>query len=222
MVTDFDGSASLNFSRLISQYVQLFISDDSDSALQYLYLITLYPTKDMFILCRQHIIDYVVKYRNYQKLIGGVSVSNYQSYQGAIEKFKSLFGIEFYDDQTYKDSILYPIAKKFHQKGEYENAVNVYELSGRHTDALRVLNDQLDIALNNQDNGHINSEKDRLVQFSTQTKTRYDDSIDINCLEDVKTTHKILLGFLKASIAYKKGEYAQTIEVRSSKLHDKE
>lgn len=216
MITEPDGNVSLNFSRLINQYVRLFIYDDSDNALQYLYLITLYPTNDMMTLCRQQIIQYIVESKEHKKLIGYTNAHGNLTSQSSIEKFKSLYGIDMYDDQLYKDSILYPIAKKFQEKGDYENAVRVFELSKKYTEAVRVLNHQLDLALNIVDGNEVNGETIKLVDFSCEIKSMYDTSIYIDCSEDALVTYNILLGFLRAFVTFSKKQYVQTVEVSKS------
>lgn len=209
MITELDGSVTLNFSRLINQYVHLFVYDDSDSALQYIYLITLYPTSDMVTLCRQQIIDYVVRSKEHEKLIGSTNSTS----QSSIEKYKFLYGIDMYDEQLYKDAILYPVARKFQVKGDYGNSVRVFELCKKYTEAVKVLNHQLDLALNTVDGSHVNSEAIKLADFSSKTKSMYDISIYIDCSEEALATFNILLGFLRAFILFSNGQYVQTVEV---------
>ncbi|KAG2230498.1 hypothetical protein INT48_009873 [Thamnidium elegans] len=223
LVTEVDGSVRLNFSRLISQFVRLFVSDASDDALQYLYLITLYPTEDMTILCREYIINYIVRCSEYKQTIGYIDNKQGAVQPGSIEQYKPLIAIDRYNNETYKKAILYPIAQKFQHAGKYEDAISVYELCGEYTDALKVLNTEIDSALDRPVGGskeHVLLKQRRtnesLITFSNTVLRNYESNVHIDCDENILHTHKTLLKFLQASLQYEQGNYEQTVEIIKS------
>lgn len=216
MVNEVDGRVSLNFSRLISQFVRLFVSDTSDDALQYLYLITLYPTPDMTILCREYIINYIVRCNEYKQIIGYIDTKQDTVQPGSIEQYKPLIGIDRYDSEAYKTSILYPIAQKFQYTGKYKDAVSVYELSGRYTEALNVLNMEIDAALDRPVGSGFLQRRgtdESLIEFCHTVLRNYESNVHIDCDEKVLYTHKTLLKFLQACLQYEQGNYERTVEV---------
>lgn len=221
MITEWDGSVSLNFGRLISQYVRLFVSDTLDDALQYLYLITLYPTEDMMIICREQIFNYAVSCNDYKKIIGAIDYNYDQTQQGSIVPYKPLIGVDIHDDDIYRDTILIPIAKKFQERGKYADAVNVYELSRKYTEALKVLNRQLDYALvrpietpkpSEIVEGHQTDQQ--LIDFCILTLRNYENRTDVTCNAEVLSIHRILLSLLRATLQYEQGQYEQSVEVK--------
>ncbi|KAI9255861.1 Nup93/Nic96-domain-containing protein [Helicostylum pulchrum] len=222
LVTEVDGSVSLNFSRLISQFVRLFVTDASDDTLQYLYLITLYPTEDMTILCREYIINYIVRCDKYKQIIGYIDNKQGTVQPGSIEQYKPLIGIDRHNGDIYKKAILYPIAQKFQHAGKYKDAVSAYELSGKYTDALKVLNTEIDYALDRPSDpkgqGLLQQHRvdESLIEFCNTVLRNYENNVHIDCDQKVLDTHKTLLKFLQACIQYEQGQYEQTVEIIKS------
>jgi tetratricopeptide (TPR) repeat protein len=199
--------------RLITQYVRLFLSDDHDSALNYLYLITLYPTEDMVELCREQICNYIIRHNNYTYILGSP-----ESRRGYLDKFKPLLGIELYDVDNYRRYILAPIAQKLEAQGKYEDAVKIYELGEQYTEALKVLNRQLDYALNREGRDVLEQKKfdSHLIEVSMSILKNYKNSF-IQCDDTVLFNHNVLLKFLQATNFYESGNADETIKVSSMK-----
>lgn len=216
MVTEANGNVSLNFARLISQFVRSFLPTTHDEALHYLFLITLYPSEDMKLLCREQVLNYIVCCKDYKQIIGNIDQKQGRVQPGTIEAYKSLIGIDRYDVETYRDTVLYPIAQKFEYTGNYQDAVSVYEFAGKYTDALEVLNRQLDYALNRPVNlEERNHARDQdLIAFCYSVLTRYEKNIYIECDENVLNTHKTLLKLLEAALLFEQKQYERTVQVK--------
>jgi hypothetical protein len=127
VIIESDQSARLNFSCLIDQFNRLFVHDNSDNALQYTLLLTLYPTEDMYILCQEYICKLVVESPNYRSLIGELSTLE-KTRQGTLEKYKSLVVVNSYNDKEYVQKFLAPIAEMFKDYAKLEDAVSVQQL----------------------------------------------------------------------------------------------
>jgi hypothetical protein len=127
VITESDQSVRLNFSCLIDQFCRLFTHDNSANALQYLLLLTLYPTEDMYILCREKICNLVVQSPNYKSLIGQYSTLE-ETRQGLLEKYKYLVVVNSYNDKEYVQKVLLPIAEIFKDYGKLEDAASVQHL----------------------------------------------------------------------------------------------
>lgn len=216
VVTEFDGGVSLNFARIINQYVRLFVSDHVVFGLQYLYLITLYPSEDMSTICREHIVNYIAGRTDYKDIVGSVDYG--QGQQGLVSPYQPLIGISMYDYETYCSAILSPIAQKFQEKGKYIDAVNVYRLSNKYSEALQVLNRQLDHALtiSARPLNVEGSQKDQqqLIDFCTSTLKNYESRAGLTRDDEVLAVHRTLLRLLQATLFYKKSEYEQTVQVK--------
>lgn len=217
VVEELDGSVCLNFVRLINQYVRLFVADDSDTALHYLYLITLYPTEDMMTLCREQICSYVIRHNSYATLFGSGHYNPNQPQSGTPEKYKQLVGINSYDLDQYRNAILTPIAQKLQWRGNYEDSVKIFELSGQYIDAIKVLNRQLDYALSRRPEGLELAKRQKsdqcLMEFSVVILKNYKSSINVYHSNSVLLNHDILFKFLQATTCFESGNYSATIEV---------
>ncbi len=73
---DDDNRPTLNFPRLIYQYVQVYTSNNPNQAIQYLALITLYsrkqgyPTDEMVNLARSYICKFALSIEDFKTLLG--------------------------------------------------------------------------------------------------------------------------------------------------------
>ncbi|KAG2205560.1 hypothetical protein INT47_005935 [Mucor saturninus] len=219
LVTEPDGNVSLNFARIINQYVRLFVSDHAEFALQYLYLITLYSNEDMTTICREYIANYIAGRTDYKSIIGSVDKNYAPLQQGSIAAYKPLFGIPMYENELYRNTILSPIAQKFQRRGKYTDAVNVYVSSGNYTEALQVLNFQLDHTLNmciklGKIEGH--QVDHQLIDFCVSTLQSYESGANNSCDSNVLIVNHTLLRILKATLHYERHEYEQVVELIKS------
>lgn len=75
VITNQEGLHLFNFSRLIYQYIQTYISDRPIEVLQYLYLLSLYSTKqgyhnnDMVSLAKSYASNIIAKNKNYREFL---------------------------------------------------------------------------------------------------------------------------------------------------------
>lgn len=219
MVTEFDGTVSLNFARIISQYVRLFVSNQAEFGLQYLYLITLYSSEDMATICREHVSNYIAGCTDYKNIIGTVNCDYGLSQQGLIAPYIPLVGIPMYDNEAYRNVILSPIAQKFQCRGNYIDAVNVYISSRNYTEAFNVLNRQLDHTLNMCTKlGNVEGRQmdHQLIDFCVSTLNNYKKEINNSCDSEVLILNQTLLRILKATLYYEQHQYEQVVEVKST------
>ncbi|KAI9346684.1 nucleoporin interacting component Nup93/Nic96 [Pilaira anomala] len=218
LVTEVNGDISLNFAHLISRFVRSFLSTTHDDALHYLLLITLYPTEDMTFLCRDQVLNYIVGCKEYKDIIGCIDENQGRVQSGSIEAYKPLIGIDRYDIETYRNIVLYPIAQRFDDAGNYKDAVSVYEFAGKYTDALEVLNRQLDYALDRPINvdERQHARDQNLIEFSYSVLTRYKNNTYIECDDNVLNTHKTLRKLLEAALQFEQEQYEKTVQLIKS------
>ncbi|KAI8645429.1 Nup93/Nic96-domain-containing protein [Parasitella parasitica] len=193
-----DASNSLNYTGMISQYVRTFSPDECKDALQYLYLLTLYPDQEIYTCCYEKLIQLIVQCTDFKGILG--DKTTYRA--GLIDKYKPLLDFQPYNNK-YENLVLTPVANTFQNIGRYKDSVYVFELLGSYEEALRVLNREIYRVITrynstNQTDLLINPMQD-LAKFCVDTCAKYDKNCSLQDLDIVKT-HTILLSFLRATL----------------------
>lgn len=210
MVIDLKGRVSLNYCRLLNQYIQSFLGNESPDVLDYVCLFTLYPTDQMKAFCYEKIANFIVSYPNYKEMIGRQSIL-----EGPVAVYRSI--IDLKDDNEYKEKIIYPIAEKLQYGERYQDAVYVYEASNDYAQAFNVLNYQLGYVLNkNMTDMNFEALKvsnQQLVDYCLAVMKHLKDKFYLTRDEPLLNSHYILLHFLQAVIEYEKKDYEQVLKV---------
>ncbi|KAI8880586.1 NIC-domain-containing protein, partial [Backusella circina FSU 941] len=228
LIIQHDGSVSLNFARLISQYVRFSFPDNPNDAFQYQYLLSLFSdlshaNNDMMTLCREHLCSYIASANDYKSLIG----TQQQPSSVSIEKFKPLFGIE--NEAQYKSEIIHPVAEIFRQQGKYKDAVSVFALGDDYDTAIETLNVHLDQALYrpqkqqfnrddvlvSTDGGQRRVEDNSLVQFAKETLDCYQSKQYILPLinHSFLTSCYVLVHLLEATLCYEDHKFQEALQL---------
>ncbi|CEP14401.1 hypothetical protein [Parasitella parasitica] len=191
-------SASLNYTGMISQYIRTFSPDECNDALQYLYLLTLYPDQEMYTYCYEKLAHQIVQCTNFKDILGDKTA--YRA--GLIDKYKLLLDFHPYNNK-YERLILNPIANTFQNIGRYMDSVYVFELLGSYREAFKVLNREIYRAItgfnsSDQTDLPIHFMQD-LASFCADTCAKHNKNCSLQDLDIVKT-HTILLDFLRATL----------------------
>lgn len=197
-----NNEASLDFGKMIKQYVDTFIPEDqAPAALQYFYLLTLYPT--LTTLAQQLVVNYTVQTKDYRSIVGNNRVGS----NGLLQPYKPLLGIQTEND--YITRILCPVAKRFQTQGQFMDTVITFEIGEQYNQVLSVLNKELDHTLSSAKVDY------SLIEISLAVLAHYEGQAHIARLLDrnTLTIHQILLRFAQAKASFEQEKYDQVVEV---------
>ncbi|KAG1144978.1 hypothetical protein G6F37_006386 [Rhizopus arrhizus] len=200
-----NNEASLDFGKMIKQYVDTFIPEDqAPAALQYFYLLTLYPT--LTTLAQQLVVNYTVQTKDYRSIVGNNRVGS----NGLLQPYKPLLGIQTEND--YITCILCPVAKRFQMQGQFMDTVITFEIGEQYNQVLSVLNKELDHTLSNTKVDY------SLIEISLAVLAHYESQAHIIRLLDrnTLTVHQILLRFAQAKASFEQEKYDQVVEFIAS------
>lgn len=225
LLVDDENRPTLNFARLIYQYVQVYISKNSRQAVHYLSLLTLYSpkqgysTNEMIELAKSYICRFAMSSKDFKNLLGS---HEDKRIPGLIDQVRGLLNIN--TETEYAQQIIYPIAEKCVQTGHCMDAVYAYSLSGDYNSMVDVLAKELSDALQQPLSYRITdpslSEKsnEEIIQFAVDTMTHFEKLQHINVLVDdyKRNTVRILILLLQFRIAYEQGQYEQAMNLINS------
>ncbi|KAF7720998.1 hypothetical protein EC973_005635 [Apophysomyces ossiformis] len=222
LILEDDSRVSLNFTRLIYQYIRLFSTSNPRQALQYLFLLTLYSDCreatgcDMTSVCYMYIRDLLLTSKEFKALLGS-KTSEYNREPGYIDHYKDLLGIS--NENEYAQALLMPIAEKCELEGRYVEAVAVYELTWDYNKVIDILNKELGDALQQQAVERAatpqETAKDEVINFARTTLERYERQQHIGAIihDSKKYTTRLLIQFLRARKLYEEGLYEQSLQL---------
>ncbi|CAO3621971.1 unnamed protein product [Cunninghamella blakesleeana] len=175
ILTEKDYQASLNFPKMIRQYIKAaFINqnqkDNSEletAAIQYIYLLTLSKNTSMAQLSYKLIQDLLHSFNGFVNILGlNSSVTGKQV--GLIDPYKPLLNID--SEASYVTNILDPIGEVYIQDGKFKQAIEIYELSQNYNRMLNILVTKLGDALLSEIN-EINTIKEKDITSREQHKS---------------------------------------------------
>ncbi|KAI8644553.1 Nup93/Nic96-domain-containing protein [Parasitella parasitica] len=210
-----------NFPRLLYQYVQVFLSESRQNALQYLYLLSLYsPTngyhdQSMIQLAKLTVCQFILDTKDFETLLG---TTNDTLKPGLIQSQKSLLYIDSKD--KYTEEIMYPTAEKCIQMGRCLDAVNIYVLAHDYNNMVDALARGLNDALKQSQDDRImdctlsDESNTTIVEFATRTMQDYDrfEAFTEVISPQRQSTIRILIQLLKFRTAYEQNEYQRALQ----------
>ncbi|KAI9482779.1 MAG: Nup93/Nic96-domain-containing protein [Benjaminiella poitrasii] len=213
---------TLNYPRLIYQYVQTFIQQNAKNALQYLYTLSLYspkqgyPDQSMVQLAKSYIHKFSLSSNDYQSLLGSETNGRIP---GLIEAQEQLLDIKTWKE--YAEQILYPIADGFTHTGRCRDAVHVYSLTGDFNKMVDVLAKELSDALQQPQSLRATDptlselSNDEIIQFSVQIMEHYEKHEAFSKVIDNKRkqTIRTLIQLLQFRTMYEKGQLEHAIQI---------
>ncbi|KAG1053251.1 hypothetical protein G6F43_004655 [Rhizopus delemar] len=220
LITNQEGLHLFNFSRLIYQYIQTYISDRPIEILQYLYLLSLYSTKqgyhnnDMVSLAKSYASNIIAKNKNYREFLDIIYAQREPS---IIESQKVLLDIN--SEQEYAEQILYPIASILLQSSRCREAVSVYKLSFDSNKLYEVLAKELSDALQHTQSTRFLDPKlsystnQEMIEFATEAVEDYKNQQHLKLALDAKKVYTVhtLIQLLQFRMFYEEGQYHQAI-----------
>ncbi|RZF45349.1 hypothetical protein LSTR_LSTR002792 [Laodelphax striatellus] len=167
----------INLVRLILIYVQKFESHNAREALHYFYCLRSLktPTNDsMFVEC---VSDLVMETREFDAILGRLGADGYRL-PGLIDAFN---GTE--DNIT---AIIDRVAATAEKRGQYEDAITLYDLAGVHEKVLSLMSTLLCQVVAKPDN-EPGSLRSRLSMYAENISERYS-GIQLNCSAETAAT----------------------------------
>ncbi|KAI8088019.1 Nup93/Nic96-domain-containing protein [Gilbertella persicaria] len=210
------------FAEWIHFYVQAWIPKDQPQlALQYLYLLTLYTTKqgypndDMIQLAISFIIQFTLEKNDFKTLIGTPQTGRGM---GLLYQQKELLNI--FTDKEYIQMILFPMAQKCIDYGRTTDAVYIYGLSGDYQRMVNVLAKHLSSSLQTpesigkQDPILSHASHEETIQFALDTMEHYEKNEQFNVAIDShqRLTIRRLIELLYFRRAYSQGQLVQALQ----------
>lgn len=211
-VSNTDSTPSLNLIGMITQYIQIAL-DDSRDALQYLFLLTLYPDQALHSTIYDMVVEQIMRSPDFKDLLGNKVACR----PGVVDKYKPLLDFHASSTSSYEDRIVIPVAEAFQSRGRYKDAVYVYETLGKYEQVFGVLNQEIYRAVNryntsDQKDACIPAMQD-IVDFCTSTQTNYQQSPVPTYDSNNLTTFYILLKFIKATMEQHSGKAQNAVEL---------
>ncbi|GAN03190.1 NIC-domain-containing protein [Mucor ambiguus] len=212
IVSNANGTPCLNLIGMITQYIQIAL-DDCRDALQYLFLLTLYPDQAMYSTIYDMVVEQIVRCPDFKEILGNKAACRV----GLIDKYKPLLGFRVHNMGSYEDCIVTPIAEAFQSRGRYKDAVYVFESLGKYEQVFGVLNQEIYRAINRYNTA---DQKDPLmpamqdiIDVCASAKTMYDKSPASVYDSSNLITFNVLLKFLKATIENHFGHSQSAVEL---------
>ncbi|KAI8371471.1 Nup93/Nic96-domain-containing protein [Radiomyces spectabilis] len=219
-----DEYVGFNFARLIHQYIRAYLAENVDHSLQYLYLLSLYAsdhgynTTEMLSLCHTYICELVLKTKDWTAIVGTKSVEHGRK-PGLIDPYKKLVGV--HNEKEYIQNILLPAARGCTQKGRWNDAIFLYEMSKEYNRAITILMKQLGDALQQSlapietsQKMMTTSQNQQLITQSLNTLKHYEHEQHISSIleENKKTAIRTLIQLLRAHAAYAEDRHEIALE----------
>ncbi|EPB91877.1 hypothetical protein HMPREF1544_01170 [Mucor circinelloides 1006PhL] len=210
-----------NFFHLLYQYVQVFIPDSRQNAVQYLYLLSLYsqengyPDQSMVQLARSYVCKYVVDSNDAKTLLGTL---NEKETPRLIEDQKNLLYIGTREQFT--DLILYPTAEQCIQRGRCSDAVHIYSVAHDYNKVVDVLVKGLTDALQQSHADRIidltvsDEPNTAIIQFTKEAMdyyTRFEPFTTVATAER-QNTIRILIHLLQFRTFYDQNEFDMAMQ----------
>lgn len=151
---DKNGFKSINFARMIGNYVKTFKFSDPRVAAEYIFLICLSegPDKEFkesqIKICQEAIRELVLETREFVLLLGKIT-KNGMRIPGIIEERKSLIYLE--DETSFLDNIAEKAAQKANEDGRLIDCILLYQLSEEYDTVLTIVNKLLGDFINSID-----------------------------------------------------------------------
>lgn len=151
---DSQGFKSINFARMIGNYVKTFKFSDPRVAAEYLFLISLSegPDKEFkqkqIEICQEAVRELVLETREFVLLLGKIT-KNGMRIPGVIEERKSLIYLE--DEHTFLETIAEKAAQKANEDGRLIDCILLYQLSEEYDTVLIIVNKLLGDFINSID-----------------------------------------------------------------------
>lgn len=151
---DNQGFKSINFARMIGNYVKTFKFSDPRVAAEYLFLICLSEGPDELFkqrqinLCQESIRELVLETREFVLLLGKIT-KNGMRIPGIIEERKSLIYLN--DESAFLDNIAEKAAQRANEDGRLIDCILLYQLSEEYDIVLTIVNKLLGDFLNSFD-----------------------------------------------------------------------
>ncbi|CAI8507810.1 unnamed protein product [Pichia kudriavzevii] len=140
------GFKSINFGRMIGNYVKKFKFSDPRVASEYLFLLSI--NEDQLQICQDSIRELVLETREYILLLGKIT-SDGVRIPGVIEERKSLLGLK--DEKSYLYNITEKAAQIANEEGRLFDCILLYQLSEEYDIVLKIINKLLGDFLNSID-----------------------------------------------------------------------
>lgn len=157
---DKNGFKSINFARMIGNYVKTFKFSDPRVAAEYIFLICLSEGPDnefkesQIKICQEAIRELVLETREFVLLLGKIT-KNGMRIPGIIEERKSLIHLE--DETAFLDNIAEKAAQKANEDGRLIDCILLYQLSEEYDTVLTIVNKLLGDFINSIDLTHKSS-----------------------------------------------------------------
>lgn len=151
---DSQGFKSINFARMVGNYVKTFKFSDPRVAAEYLFLICLSEGSDetfkqeQIELCHEAVRELVLETREFVLLLGKIT-KNGMRIPGVIEERKSLIYLE--DENAFLDNIAEKAAQKASEDGRLIDCILLYQLSEEYDTVLKIVNKLLGDFINSID-----------------------------------------------------------------------
>ncbi|KAG2214436.1 hypothetical protein INT47_000992, partial [Mucor saturninus] len=212
---------TLNFPRLIYQYVKVYLLERPKEALHYLALLSLYspkkgyPNNDMVNLARTYVCKFTAESKDFKIILGS---SGQERASGFADELKDLLYIS--SENEFNAKIIEPIAEKWAQTGRCIDAVYAYSLSRDYTMMVDILAKELSDALQKPQSYRITDPKlsqlsnKEIIDFSIKTMNQYESNEYISSLIDDtrKATIRTLIQALLFRVAYEEGRYETALQ----------
>lgn len=145
---DSDGFKSINFARMIGNYVKSFKFSDPRVAAEYLFLICLNEDNSQIKICQEAIRELVLDTREFVLLLGKITKTGIRI-PGVIEERKSLIKLE--DENSFLNNITEKAAQKANEDGRLIDCILLYQLSEEYDIVLSIVNKLLGDFINSID-----------------------------------------------------------------------
>lgn len=199
---DDSGFKSINFARMIGNYVKKFKFSDPRVACEYLFLICMNDGADeefhkrQIDTCQESIRDLVLETREFVLLLGKITKTGLRV-PGVIEERKSLIHLE--DEKSFLYNISEKAAQKANEEGRLIDCILLYQLSEEYDIVLDIVNKLLGDFLNSIDlvnakvsihdilNNMDNDGETSIVRLSDNLLKMYNSSLDIMAKTSIKS-----------------------------------
>lgn len=180
---DSQGFKSINFSRMIGNYVKKFKFSDPRVASEYLFLICMNPqlpnNDKMIKICQESIRDLVLETKEFVLLLGKID-KNGNRISGIIGERKDLISLK--DEKSFLYNITEKAAQKANEDGRLYDCILLYQLSEEYDIVLKIVNKLLGDFINSIS----------LVNGNSMIENVNDKNDDDNELNIIKLSENIL------------------------------
>uniref|UniRef100_A0A1B6CIL9 Nuclear pore protein n=1 Tax=Clastoptera arizonana TaxID=38151 RepID=A0A1B6CIL9_9HEMI len=192
----------LNMARLIMLYVQKFENQDICEAIHYYYClrnVKIANGDTVFAVC---VSELVMKTRKFDDILGCMELDGCRS-PGLIDTFRgSLVDV---------DMVIERVAYTAETSGQYEDAIKLYDLGGRHEEVLRLMSTLMSQVVSRVDN-EPGSLRARLSNYADNITNRYF-GVQLKCDQGTQAAFYTLRDLLKFFDLYAKNIYPEALEI---------